>query len=343
MSSACCPDIEEGTKRLQYGRCRRWHTMHGRWAERYPPFFERAFNIMRGGVLPITTRLRELIFTCKSKIRCCMNCCFFANSGALFSIFALRSVAAGSGNPDFIRLNEYLRLHSVAATAIPASPGTSFSINTRNETGDPVVLDHQGNWRDIFQNWEALAHAYPGFIEGMIYKFLNASTFDGYNPYRVSKDGFDWEIINPIIPGRTQVIGATTRLFTCSNSSKNSPNSGKPGIIDRWLPICISCMRMCRTGSNPTRRSYGTPKTQSASTRNWITACGNASQPWGRWRFAYQKRTEIYTGLVYGEDTGRCCLSKLSNFIPEAGIWMNTNGRNGMMPTTHSWAMAFPW
>ena len=33
------------------------NAMHGRWAERYPPFFERAFNIM-GGVLPITTVLR---------------------------------------------------------------------------------------------------------------------------------------------------------------------------------------------------------------------------------------------------------------------------------------------
>ena len=62
------------------------------------------------------------------------------------------------------------------------------------------VLDYQGNWRDIFQNWEALAHAYPEFIEGMIYKFLNATTFDGYNPYRVTKDGFDWETIEPDNP-----------------------------------------------------------------------------------------------------------------------------------------------
>ena len=54
--------------------------------------------------------------------------------------------------------------------------------------------------RDIFQNWEALAHSYPQFIESMILKFLNASTFDGYNPYRVTKDGFDWETIEPDNP-----------------------------------------------------------------------------------------------------------------------------------------------
>ena len=40
----------------------------------------------------------------------------------------------------------------------------------------------------------------PEFIEGMIHKFLNATTFDGYNPYRVTKDGFDWETIEPDNP-----------------------------------------------------------------------------------------------------------------------------------------------
>ncbi len=40
----------------------------------------------------------------------------------------------------------------------------------------------------------------PEFIESMIHKFLNATTFDGYNPYRVTKDGFDWEIIEPDDP-----------------------------------------------------------------------------------------------------------------------------------------------
>ena len=34
----------------------------------------------------------------------------------------------------------------------------------------------------------------------MVYRFLNASTFDGYNPYRVTKDGFDWEAIEPDDP-----------------------------------------------------------------------------------------------------------------------------------------------
>ena len=58
-------------------------------------------------------------------------------------------------------------------------------------------LSYQGNWRDIFQNWEALGRSFPDFLPGMICKFLNASTADGYNPYRVSRQGIDWEITEP--------------------------------------------------------------------------------------------------------------------------------------------------
>ena len=51
------------------------------------------------------------------------------------------------------------------------------------------VLNHEGNWRDIFQNWEALCLSFPEFLESIIAKFVNASTVDGYNPYRVAHAG----------------------------------------------------------------------------------------------------------------------------------------------------------
>jgi hypothetical protein len=56
------------------------------------------------------------------------------------------------------------------------------------------LLTYQGNWRDIFQNWEALTYSYPQFIESVVAKFVNASTMDGYNPYRITKEGIDWEV-----------------------------------------------------------------------------------------------------------------------------------------------------
>ena len=57
-----------------------------------------------------------------------------------------------------------------------------------------MAIGYQGNWRDIFQNWEALLHSYPLYIESVISKFLSASTVDGHNPYRITNEGIDWEI-----------------------------------------------------------------------------------------------------------------------------------------------------
>jgi hypothetical protein len=81
----------------------------------------------------------------------------------------------------------------------PSRPWNDFSIKVRDEHGNRL-LSYQGNWRDIFQNWEALLFSYPGFIENVIAKFVNASTIDGYNPYRITKEGIDWEVEEPDNP-----------------------------------------------------------------------------------------------------------------------------------------------
>ncbi|MFA0698304.1 hypothetical protein AB4585_26710, partial [Vibrio sp. 10N.222.49.C9] len=42
-----------------------------------------------------------------------------------------------------------------------------------------------------------MALSYPGFIKSFIAKFVNASTVDGFNPYRITKEGIDWELLDP--------------------------------------------------------------------------------------------------------------------------------------------------
>ncbi len=81
----------------------------------------------------------------------------------------------------------------------PSRPWNRFAINVKKADGSRK-LDYEGNWRDIFQNWEALAYGYPEFIEGMIGTFLDATTADGYNPYRVTRSGIDWEKPEPNNP-----------------------------------------------------------------------------------------------------------------------------------------------
>jgi hypothetical protein len=109
----------------------------------------------------------------------------------------LLDAARGQDDPDLDRLVlEYLPLTFSRRHGDPSRPWNQFSIAVRDRAGRPL-LDYQGNWRDLFQNWEALAGSFPGYVESMIARFVNASTADGYNPYRITRDGFDWEVKDP--------------------------------------------------------------------------------------------------------------------------------------------------
>lgn len=97
------------------------------------------------------------------------------------------------GDIDLLRLaEEYLPLILSRRHGDPSRPWNRFDIRLRDENGD-AIHRFEGNWRDIFQNWEALAWSYPDFLGGFIAKFLNASTVDGYNPYRITSEGVNWE------------------------------------------------------------------------------------------------------------------------------------------------------
>ena len=199
-------DIEQGTEELlrlvgaadglQLTNDRRGNHRH---------FANTMFNIMRGGIfdhnytiekndfLPYVEKANNLVYKAKEDI---LN-----GLDNTFNLKRLHDLATSNDDTDFSRLClEYLPLKFSRRHGDPSRPWNKFSINTKNEIDGSKVLDYQGNWRDIFQNWEALAHSYPQFIEGMIHKFLNATTFDGYNPYRVTKDGFDWETVEPDNP-----------------------------------------------------------------------------------------------------------------------------------------------
>ena len=116
------------------------------------------------------------------------------------SLDELRRFAVESDDPDLERLcMEYLPLAFSRRHGDPSRPWNFFSIETRKEDGSQNLY-YQGNWRDIFQNWEALSLSYPSFLAGMIWKFVNATTADGYNPYRITRNGIDWEIHDPSDP-----------------------------------------------------------------------------------------------------------------------------------------------
>jgi len=116
------------------------------------------------------------------------------------SIAELLAIVEARGDPQLMRLaGEYLPITFGRRHGDPSRPWNQFAIRLKDEYGNDL-LSYEGNWRDIFQNWEALALSFPGFIGNMIAKFVNASTMDGYNPYRITKDGIDWEVEEPDNP-----------------------------------------------------------------------------------------------------------------------------------------------
>ncbi len=112
----------------------------------------------------------------------------------------LSDLAESRNDPQLSRLaGEYLPLTFSRRHGDPSRPWNRFSIQLRDANGQPRCA-YSGNWRDIFQNWESLAQSYPACCPAMIAVFLNASTAEGYNPYRISRDGFEWEIQDPKDP-----------------------------------------------------------------------------------------------------------------------------------------------
>lgn len=109
--------------------------------------------------------------------------------------------AEDDGDPALVRQTyEYLPLVFSRRHGDPSRPWNHFAIRMKNSDGSPLYA-FQGNWRDVFQNWEALCVSFPGLLESTIAKFVNATTVDGYNAYRISQEGIDWDVPNPADPG----------------------------------------------------------------------------------------------------------------------------------------------
>ncbi len=286
------------------------------------------FNIMRGGIFDNNYQIEKRDFS---------NYLYKANKKVFeetqphldklnegFSLFELKSIAEQSNNNDFIRLaTEYLPLKFSRRHGDPSRPWNQFSINTTNETDGSKILDYQGNWRDLFQNWEALAHSYPAFIEGMISKFVNASTFDGYNPYRVMKDGFDWETIEPDNPwsyigywGDHQIIYLLKFLEFAEQQQAGTIEYmlGRNNYVYANVPYRI--------------KSYAdivkNPKdTIEFDHKNEKQIHVRIKQSGVDGALLTNKNDEL-CHVNFLEKILATVLSKLSNFIPEGGIWMNT-------------------
>ena len=286
------------------------------------------FNIMRGGTFDDNYRIEKADFVAylskANKEVVTNNQSFIGQLWEEFSQTKLKSLLLQSNDADLMRLGiEYLPLKFSRRHGDPSRPWNYFSINTKSEIDGSKILDYEGNWRDLFQNWEALALAYPEFIEGMIFKFLNASTFDGYNPYRVTKGGFDWETIEPDNPwsyigywGDHQII-YLQKFFE---------------IIDKYHPGALQALfeKECFVYAavpyviKPYEQLLANPQDTIEFDHHKDAAIRERREQLGADGALLTTPNKDVYHVNFIEKILATVLAKMSNFIPEAGIWMNT-------------------
>lgn len=204
----------------------------------------------------------------------------------------------------------------------PSRPWNLFSIRVQDEKGNPVVA-YQGNWRDIFQNWEALSLSYPLYINHIIAKFLNSSTADGYNPYRISNEGIDYEVIEPENPwsnigywGDHQIIYLLKLLEISYNhrpqelqallNERKYSFANVPYRLKSYAAIVADPKNSIWFDEEEHKRIQALIPTRGAEAKMLLDDNMQV------------RLTTMADKLLI------TLLTKLSNFVPEAGIWMNT-------------------
>jgi len=291
-------------------------------------FSNTLFNIMRGGIFDdnyqiervdfvnYISKINKEIFQTKKQI---LN-----KLPEIFTLNYLKEIAQKDSDSNFKRLAfEYMPLKFSRRHGDPSRPWNKFSINTTSELDGSKILDYEGNWRDVFQNWEALANSYPEFIESMIFKFLNATTFEGYNPYRVTKDGFDWEVIEPDDPwsfigywGDHQIIYLLKFLEFAEHHFPNKLASYFNAELFVYANVPYKIKSYTEILKNP--------KDTIKFDHDLDTKINKKKYKLGADGALLTNQTSNIHKVNLIEKLLAAVLAKVSNFIPEAGIWLNT-------------------
>lgn len=233
------------------------------------------------------------------------------------------AIAEAEGDVDLWRLAmEYLPLTFSRRHGDPSRPWNTFRIAVTEADGTPR-LGYQGNWRDIFQNWEALAWSFPEYVESMITVFLDATTADGYNPYRITREGIDWEVPEPENPWSNigywsdhQIIYLLKLIETSRRFHPGRLDAlvNRPVFTHADVPYRIASYE--KTLADP----YDTitfDEARETLIAERVAALGADG------RLVHDANGDLVR-VTLAEKLLLLLLAKLVNLVPEGGIWMNT-------------------
>lgn len=239
------------------------------------------------------------------------------------SIEELRRWGAQTGDPDLARLSlTYLPLSFGRRHGDPSRPWNRFEIVLADDEGNPIN-GFQGNWRDIFQNWEALAWSYPSFVENMAVMFLNATTVDGYNPYRITHKGVDWEVPESENPwanigywGDHQIVYLLRLLEFSANAHPGQLEALANEQVFSTADVPYRLAGFDQTVADPSA-------TVDFDTRQDLVTRSRAAEVGGDGLLRHEAGGGLFRTTM-ADKLLLLAATKLSNFVPDGGIWMNT-------------------
>lgn len=285
------------------------------------------FNVMRGGIFVDQYQInaREFIEFVRVRNQPILQeqADFLAALPDKIHVAELRARAEASKSTDLIRLSyAYLPLIFSRRHGDPSRPWNRFAINIKKPDGS-LKLDYEGNWRDIFQNWEALACSYPEFVESMIFTFLNATTVDGYNPYRITYQGIDWEKPEPGSPWANIGYWSDHQIIYLQKLMEISLKM-HPGKLQEFLTRPVFSYAHVPYRIKPYSALLVDP--YNTIDFDWdlerkiearLPLQGTDS------KLVHQPDGQMLLATL-AEKLLTLLLAKLVNFVPEGGIWMNT-------------------
>ena len=157
----------------------------------------------------------------------------------------------------------------------------------------------------------------------MISKFVNATTADGYNPYRITKAGIDWEKPDPHDPWANIGYWGDHQIIYLLKFLEFS-NDHHPGTLRDYLTRDLFCY-----ANVPYKiKGYQELLKDPHNTIDFDEAAEEliaqrVDKLGADGRLIWDSNDSVYY-VNLTEKLLATVLSKLTNFIPEGGIWMNT-------------------
>ena len=219
-------------------------------------------------------------------------------------------------------LLEYLPISFSRRHGDPSRPWNRFHIHLHNKLGERILY-YEGNWRDIFQNWESTLYSFPKFIPNVVAKFVNASTMDGYNPYRITRNSIDWEVLDPEDPWSNIGYWGDHQLVYLLRLLQTWERFEPQGILE-WMnsPLFVYADIPYRLSSysdmlKDPRNTVSYDKEREKNIKNKVEKIGSDG-----YLVVDKKGDIVQVGLL--EKLLVPALAKFTCFVPDGGIWMNT-------------------